>query len=474
MKTDSFEVEDSSGDENSQINRSVELKQETAVVSDEFITQINLFLNLALPTIIISFVGQLPWVMSSSFAGVRLGTEHLAALALCNMINLVGKALGLGLLTAFDTLAGKAMGEKNYEEVGFLTQRSVFLCSIVNLFMFFFFMNSKVFFKLFSQPEDVIEIAAEFLKIYAFAFPADIYFCIIQGFYRCQNITFPFSIIIILTTALHYVFLRYFSQIAFAHTATLYSSLALSLGFYQLRWHKNSTSPSIDVKQMLSKEKLYEYLQLGIPGILSMSEWYFWEAQTFLAGSYGTHALAAHAIAYNIVPVSYNIPYSFALAAQTRISTLIAQKRGNTAKKVAYGTLFITGLTGVVIGSLIYYHKSFFITLFLKDDSNSEVIEYLDSVWLIFSSYVVFDALLAGSSGVFRGISKHGKLGVIMVVSLFIFGLPVEFGFKYLTSFGFQGLWIGLWIIYLFMDLWFIISILLYDWTAHTYTLLPS
>jgi hypothetical protein len=34
--------------------------------------------------------------------------------------------------------------------------------------------------------------------------------------------------------------------------------------------------------------------QLGLPGILAMSEWWFWEAVCFMAGEFGTAALAAH------------------------------------------------------------------------------------------------------------------------------------------------------------------------------------
>jgi len=55
------------------------------------------------------------------------------------------------------------------------------------------------------------------------------------------------------------------------------------------------------VKLALDKTELKIFLKLGLPGIFSMSDWWFWEYTCFMAGNIGVEELAAHTIAYNVI-----------------------------------------------------------------------------------------------------------------------------------------------------------------------------
>ena len=53
---------------------------------------------------------------------------------------------------------------------------------------------------------------------------------------------------------------------------------------------------------------MIDYLRIGIPGIFSMAEWWFWEIVTFLTGLLGKESLAAHTICCTIMPFMFMIP----------------------------------------------------------------------------------------------------------------------------------------------------------------------
>ena len=106
-----------------------------------------------------------------------------------------------------------------------------------------------------------------------------------------------------------------------------------------------------------------------------MSEWWFWEASAFMAGRLGTIPLAAHSVAYNVVPMCFMIPLGFSFGCTTRVGTLLGNGQPSVAQEVtkwALGThafdpwhtslthhsFFLMGqfrLSGVVFGTTLNY-----------------------------------------------------------------------------------------------------------------------
>ena len=66
--------------------------------------------------------------------------------------------------------------------------------------------------------------------------------------------------------------------------------------------HHPDTWTGLSCAAALSPSGVAEFLRLGLPGVLSMSEWWFWEVTCFTAGVIGAQALAAHTIVYNLIP----------------------------------------------------------------------------------------------------------------------------------------------------------------------------
>ena len=76
------------------------------------------------------------------------------------------------------------------------------------------------------------------------------------------------------------------------------------------------------------------FYKLAIPGILSMSEWVFFEFFIFLSGTLGPKPLAANSIAYVLIPMCYTIPSGLSIATTTKVGFLMARGKVARAKEL--------------------------------------------------------------------------------------------------------------------------------------------
>ena len=90
-------------------------------------TESRLFLELAMPTCLLSFGFTLSPLLTASYVGLRFGPVFLSAFTLGNLAgNLFTFSLLAGLFSAADTLAPQAFGIGDYKEVGLIALRGVF------------------------------------------------------------------------------------------------------------------------------------------------------------------------------------------------------------------------------------------------------------------------------------------------------------------------------------------------------------
>jgi Na+-driven multidrug efflux pump len=67
--------------------------------------------------------------------------------------------------------------------------------------------------------------------------------------------------------------------------------------------HKRETWPGISrefVLKAIDQTSMVEFICLSLGGVMSLSEWWFWETTTFIVGTLGVIPLVVHTIAYNV------------------------------------------------------------------------------------------------------------------------------------------------------------------------------
>ncbi|KAL7059582.1 hypothetical protein AAHC03_013634 [Spirometra sp. Aus1] len=103
-----------------------------------------------------------------------LGKEALAAVGLANsVIYALGHVLGLGLVTACDTLFSQLYGSPSRHRIGMLLQKSVTIISLVPLLCSAYFLNLEPLLLLIGTEPDVAKAAAEYV---AWFYPG-LFFC---------------------------------------------------------------------------------------------------------------------------------------------------------------------------------------------------------------------------------------------------------------------------------------------------------
>ncbi len=130
---------------------------------EETKTNTKIILKISIPIIISSVCYILMSSTDLAFVG-RLGSDFLAATSLGSSYADTLSFIAFGLVGGMDTLCSQAYGAKNYELVGIVLQRCLFLTSIVCIPISILFMLSEYFFLLIGKDPWVANTAGIYVK----------------------------------------------------------------------------------------------------------------------------------------------------------------------------------------------------------------------------------------------------------------------------------------------------------------------
>lgn len=408
-----------------------------------------LFLRIAAPTAFIQVTILLLSTMSTAYIGQNIGRHGLTGFSVAALAaNLLGNSIIFGMLNGMETLAPQAMGSGNYAEVGYLAQTSLVLCSGLSIFIVLIFWNAESILVFLEQPEESVELASSFLRIVSFNLPSEILYNVIRRFLWCQDIVAPFMVIGVLVLLCHVVYLRLFINFfqmqfagaAMAHVASSYTQLIFVAVYFKCYTHYNPVTWSgLSWVEALNWDRVKRCLVLGIPGILSNNEWWYWEVVCVFAGRLGELSLASHTIAYNLVPLAFMLPLGLAIGVTTRIGTLLAQQRVAAARMVAIGAVCGGLIAGSFTASMAYLFRDNLIRAFAGQDE--EVFKTAESIWMYVCGFLVLDALNGTIAGVYRGLGAQIKLSLVMFCCLWVIGIPGMYLWTFKYARGIVGIW---------------------------------
>lgn len=275
--------------------------------------------HIALPSILIQLSLFFIFPQSASAVGKILGPVELGGFSLGSLIgNMTILSILEGTLTAADTLMPRAFGCKRFDEVARLLIRSIFVCSVLLIIPIvpLWFYSETLLVALGQDPE-ASHLAQEWIRYYFLGAPANLLFRAAMRFLLAQNEPWPLVYCSMLPClSIHPIVL----SILVPHMGLPGSALAISftqwsvlllLGLYL--WIKPPYHPETWpgcsyrlFREALRPSSLCKFISLGIGGVFSLSEWWFWEIMCFVAGSFGVVSLVAHTIAYKYVRDSVN------------------------------------------------------------------------------------------------------------------------------------------------------------------------
>lgn len=434
-------------------------------------TEFRLFLELAIPTCLLSFGFTLSPLLTASYVGLKFGPTYLSAFTLGNLTgNLSTFSLLAGIFSASDTLSPQAFGIGDYPEVGFIAMRGVVAClalvTPVNIFLVLYLEEILV-----AVGQDPVAAfhAAAWYRIFVWALPFVVIYDATWKFLSAQHVMKPlicvsiFSCVVILPLALEFFTERYgFLGSAMAYAMFQASQCILLLLYLALlKPHTEGTWPGLSQwRGALKLKPMMEYLSLGTGGILSQSEWVYWEALGLMVGNVGVIPLSAHTIPNQVIMIACQFPFSFGTALAIRMGHVLS-KSAEHAQKLALGTSFFSIVFFAILSMAIYCNADRLIDVFTTDE---EVSTLAESVWWKVAAFNVNVSVFALLCGTATGLGMQWTLGAINFFFLWIFGIPITYYFALVRGGGLASVWTWINVPYTCMNIALIIIFIMADW----------
>lgn len=377
----------------------------------------------------------------------------------------------IGLLSGTDTLAPQYVVLQP-QRVGILAIRGWLICALalVPLLSTWYIplgdgkggtLIAGLLVALKSDPR-IVPYVAEFLRHYALCLPAVLTVNVVQRFLSCQDVVLPLLAFTSVTSlGLHPLLLFLFvnddaslsfqdnvmqkmKSCALCHAGTNWTCLALTMLYLKKREgaFDPRTWPGLSAgtlrEALLDYHEVVKYLKLSAGGVLSLSEWLYWEVLTFMMSSIGVLPLSVHTIGYILTPLLFMIPMGIAIGTTVQVGKALARRSVVSAKKITRWSIYLSFTLSILYSVLIYVFRRSVIASYTND---AEVASGALTIWPWVCFFFFSDALFGIQRGILAALGKQDLMSVCVGVSLWIVGLPLAYVVVYVTKGGVLGLW---------------------------------
>ncbi|KIW62412.1 hypothetical protein PV04_10590 [Phialophora macrospora] len=400
--------------------------------------------------LMLTYVLQYSFSLVTVFVAGRLGTRELGAASLATMTaNITGLCIYEGLSTSLDTLTSQAYGNGKKQLVGLHVQRMCLLVCVVTIPIGAVWICSPWILAAIVPETDTAILAGTFMRIYLLGGPGWAIFEAGKRLCQAQG-DFTASLVVVLVCAplnilWNWLLVFHFSLgFAGAAWAVVISNnlqpivLALYVAF--VAPSNLQCWPGLDLRR--ASQNWGPMVKLAIPGVLmTLSEWFAFDVLTIAAGYLSEPDLAAQSVLMTVVVLMYHIPFPISIAASTRFGNLIgygALDAARTAWKTHYLIFVCIGIFDV---TLLTSCRHVIADIFTTDPTVKSIIT---AVMPITAAAQFFDALLALSNALLRGLGRQKIGGWVNLGVYYLFALPLSFFLCFgPPRMGLSGMWIG-------------------------------
>jgi MATE family multidrug resistance protein len=451
-----------------EVTRDVEIPKEFRIFYE-----MKTLMNFALPTVVVQFSTLFLYPQCASAIGRQLDTESLAAFSLGSLSgNMTCISIIIGTLTACETLQPRAFGLGQYREVGLLAIRGLFMCILSLLVPITVLLTrAESIFDNLGQDPDASILATEWIKVYVWSVPPLLLFRVIQRYLACQNIVIPcvFGAVIgcffVHPFVLQWSIAKYgFLGSSWAIVITQTVQCTLCLGFIVLTgFYDKRTWPGVNSSvfaEAMDVRELFTFARLSIAGILSLSEWWFWECICFMAGKFGLVELCVHTVSYQIIPIAFMIPLGISIGLSVRLGMLLPVNVSG-AKRLAAYTMLITIAIGIALSTLIFKNQIWIVSMFTTDE---RVFDGCEKIWLNLCMFNVLLWVFCISRGILSALGKQWWTAATMFLLLWCGTVPAILHYCVYNDGGFYLMWNMLPSAYLVLNVGLACCYLTADW----------
>jgi multidrug resistance protein, MATE family len=402
------------------------------------------------PPLILTYLLQYSFNIVTVFVAGRLGTKELGAASLASMTaNITGLCIYEGLATSLDTLTSQAYGNGKKQLVGLHIQRMCAMMCLITIPIGTVWLCSPLILPRMIPEKDVAALAGRYMQIYLIGAPFWGIFEASKRFTQAQG-NFNASLWVLLFCAPINIFLNWLlpfqlnlrfegAALAVAISNAL-QPFVLALYVYLFAPETLECWPGIQWRRIC--QNWAPMVRLSIPGVLmTASEWLAFDILTFAASYLSAEHLAAQSVVMTVCVTMYHIPFPISIAASTRFGNWIGYGALIAARqtwRTHYSLFVCIGICDLVLLTSL---RHVIANTFSADEAVKVIIV---RVLPVVASAQLFDALVAISNGLLRGLGRQKIGGWINLAVYYVFALPLSF----LLTFGpprldLQGLWTG-------------------------------
>lgn len=376
------------------------------------------------------------------FAGVSLTNLY------CNVTY---RSIIIGMSGAIDTLGSQNNGAKNYEEVGYVLQRSVFvLIAVTCMFSVWAWLFAEEFFLWLGMDKDLCTVVGRYIKVRMLEMP---FSCFNESYEKYlmaigvmngpikANVALNISVImwcilfmVVLKCGYVYLAVAWVLSVALA-------SIVYVAGSYHEEAVQRTLQP-INWGEIFNYKKLYQFVELGLPGTAMLcSEWWAYEVLVVFAGFLGPAELGCMSIILQTCALLYMIPLGLSVATASLVGNALGAGKKRLAVQYSHIALVTILCIAVASGIFIYFGSEY---IFLVFTSDQDTLNVINPVVPCIPLFFLFDCVQGVSAGVLRGAGQQFIGAVSNLISFYPIALPIAWLLCFQANLNVIGLMLGI------------------------------
>ena len=393
--------------------------------------------------------------MDTIMAG-HYATVHLAGVALGSNVLWPVFLLLAGFTMSITPIAAQLVGGGRTAEVGIVIRQGLMLAAAASAPAVLLVLYAEPVFPIFRIDPAATGIAVDYLRAAAFGLPAGMCYILLRGASEGLGRTVGPMVIAGLALALNGVLNYAFVYGKFgapelggegcgwATAIVMWFELGAILLLARFRYFRATgfwqrlTPPD--------RRQIARILKIGIPiGLSTFVGMVLFTVVSFLVGSLGVTAIAAHTVAGHINWATYVIPMSLGTAAGIRIGFYVGARDYRNAAQVARTAVVISLGYAIVVSLLLVLLRHEVVAIYSDD---AAVTTLAASLIFILAIYQVFDDSQGTMAGALRGYKDTRAPMLYSMLGYWVLALPLgialAFGWWRLPALGVYGFWVAL------------------------------
>ena len=390
-------------------------------------------LQLALPIAGAQLATMLMGFVDTVMLG-RYSTDAVAAAVLANAVLFSTIMFANGILFGLDPVISQAHGAGDGRASGLALQRGFVLTLLLSVPVGISWMFTGDLLVAFGQEPQLAPLAQTYMNAMIPSIPFFLCFSVMRQYLQGREIVRP-ALLVILVANFANAFANWvliYGQLGFPELGILGAGIAttstrvlsvLMLGALVVGWRLHEGAWDGFSRDAFDPRALRAVLAVGFPvAIQTGTEMWAFNLSSFLAGSMGVTAAAAHGIVLNLASISFMMALGIAIAVATRVGNLIGAGRPHDAQRASWiGMAMGAGImTLSAVGFVVFREE--LPRLYTVDP---ELIALAALTLPVAAAFQIFDGTQVVGCGVLRGMGRTRPAAVFNVLGYWVLGLPL-------------------------------------------------